>query len=142
MTDPRVQQPLVVVNLGHRTPRRPRVLGRSLLVDRDRRREPFNDVHVGLFHLTEELPRVGRQRLDVPPLALGIDRVEGERRLARPRKTGEDHQLVARDRQRDVLEVVLAGAANRYLVDWQRIPIPSLLLPQTWRWPWRLAGRP
>jgi hypothetical protein len=45
-------------------------------------------------------------------LALGIDGVEGERGLARPRKTREYDQLVARDGEIDVLEVVLARAAD------------------------------
>ena len=44
---------------------------------------PSMRVDVGLLHPLEELPRVGRQRLDVAALPLGVDRVEGERRLAR-----------------------------------------------------------
>src|SRR5262249_3063730 len=39
--------------------------------------------------------------------------VEGERRLARAREPGEHHQLVARDLDVDVLEIVLACATDR-----------------------------
>ena len=40
---------------------------------------------VGLLHHLEELARIGRERLDVAALPLGIDGVEGEARLARCR---------------------------------------------------------
>ena len=87
--DARVQQAQVVVDLGDRADRRARVARRRLLVDRDRRREPLDRVDVGLLHLPEELARVGRQRLDVAALALGVERVERERRLARAREPGD-----------------------------------------------------
>ena len=112
----RPQQPQVVVDLGHRPDRRARVARGRLLVDRDRRREPLDRVDVGLVHLPEELARIGRQRLDVAALALGVDRVEREARLARAGQPGDDDQRVARQRQRDVLEVVLPGAGDDDLV--------------------------
>jgi hypothetical protein len=84
----------------------------GLLVDRDRRRQALDEVDVGLVHLPEELAGVGRQRLDVAPLALGEDRVEGEAGLAGPGQPGEDDEGVARQVERDVLEVVLARTAH------------------------------
>ena len=110
--DARVEQAEVVVDLGDRADGRARVARRRLLVDRDRRRQALDEVDVGLVHLAEELPRVRRQRLDVAALALGVDRVERERRLARAREPGEDDQLVARQLEVDVAEVVLAGAPD------------------------------
>src|SRR5471030_2513096 len=68
------------------------------------------------FHLPQELASVGRQRFDVAPLALGIDGVEGKRRLAAARQPGDDHQLVARKHEVDVLEVVLPRTADLDLV--------------------------
>ena len=79
-------------------------------------RQPLDEVDVGLVHLAEELAGVGRQRLDVAALALGEDRVERERGLARPGQAGEDDQAVPREVEGDVLEVVLAGAADDQLV--------------------------
>src|SRR3954453_1722620 len=76
--DPRVEQAQVVVDLGHRAHRRARVARGRLLVDRDRRAEAVDVVDVRLLHHLEELPRVGRERLDVAALALGVDRVEGK----------------------------------------------------------------
>ena len=116
LADPRPEQAQVVVDLGDGADRRARVARGRLLVDRDRRREPLDRVDVGLLHLAQELARVGRQRLDVAALALGVDRVEGEARLARAREPGDDDQRVARQLDVDALEVVRAGARDDDLV--------------------------
>jgi hypothetical protein len=42
-------------------------------------RSPADRVDLGLFHLPEELPGVGRERLDVAPLPLGVEGVERQR---------------------------------------------------------------
>ena len=107
------EQPQIVVDFGNGADSRTRVGTRGLLLDRDRRRQALDEVHVRLFHLFEELPGVRRQRLDVPPLPFRVDRVEGERGLAGSRETGDDHQLVAREIHVDVLQVVHAGPAHR-----------------------------
>ncbi len=116
LADPRPQQPQVVVDLGHRPDRRAWVARGRLLVDRDRRREPLDRVDVRLVHLPQELARVRRQRLDVPALALGVDRVECEARLARARQARDHDQGVARQLERDVLQIVLARARDDDLV--------------------------
>ena len=110
--DAREEQPHVVVDLGRRADRRARVADAVLLPDRDRRRDAVDAIDVRLLHPLEELPRVGRQRLDVAPLPFGVDRVEGERRLPRPAHAGDDDQLAERQRDVDVLEVVRARAAH------------------------------
>ena len=115
MPDPRPQQAQVVVDLGDRADRRARVARGGLLVDRDRRRQALDRVHVRLVHLAQELARVGRQRLDVAALALGVDRVEGEARLARSGQARDHDQRIARQPQVEVLEVVLARARDDYL---------------------------
>ena len=112
----RVEQPQVVVDLGDRADRGAGVLRGGLLVDRDGRREALDEVDVGLVHLPEELARVGGQRLDVPALALGEDRVERQARLAGAREPGEDDERVPRQLERDVLQVVLAGTPDHELV--------------------------
>ncbi len=73
---------------------------------------PLDGIHVGLVHHRQELPRVGRQRFHVAALALGVQRVEGQRGLAGPRQTGDDNQAVARQIYVDVAQVVRAGAAD------------------------------
>ena len=109
---PGEQQPEVVVDLGDRADGRARVPAGALLVDRDGRAQPVDLVDVRLLHLAEELARVGAQALDVAPLAFGVDRVEGEAALAAAGQPGDDDQPVARERDVDVLEVVLARSAN------------------------------
>jgi hypothetical protein len=75
-------------------------------------REALDLVDLGYRHLIEQPPRVGRDRLEVSPLRLGVERPERERRLAGARDPGEHDERVARQLDVDVLEVVLAGAAH------------------------------
>ena len=111
--DARPQQPHVVVDLGDGADRRARVLRGGLLLDGDGGRQAVDLVDVRLLHHLQELPGIGRQRLDVAALALGVDGVEGERGFAGAGQAGEHHELVARELDVDVLEVVLARAADR-----------------------------
>ena len=53
-----------------------------------------------------------RQRLDVPPLPLREERVEGQRRLAGAGDAGDDGEPIVRNLEGDVLEVVLAGSLD------------------------------
>ena len=106
------EEPQVVVDLRHGADGGPGVPARALLVDRDGRRKPVDLVDVRLLHLAEELPRVRRQALDIPALALRVDGVEREAALPRAGQAGDDDEPVARERDGDVLEVVLARAAN------------------------------
>ncbi len=110
--DPGEQQAKVVVHLGDGSDRRPRIPRRRLLIDRDRRRQTLDEIDIGFVHLPEELTGIRRQRLDIAALTFGIDRVEGQRRLARPGQAGEDDQLLARQVDIDVLEVVFSRASN------------------------------
>src|SRR5205085_3870541 len=83
--DTRVQEAQVVVDFRLRADGRARVARRVLLTDGYGRRDAQDLVHVRLVHTFEELTRVSRKGFDVAPLPLGVDRVEGERRLARTR---------------------------------------------------------
>ena len=83
MADAREQQAQVIIDLGDGGDGRARIARGRLLLDRNRRRESLDRIDVRLLHLLQELARVGRERLDVAPLAFGVNRVEGERRLAR-----------------------------------------------------------
>ena len=114
--DSRVEEAQIVVDLGHGADRRARVARGRLLVDRDRRTEAVDVVDVRLLHHLEELARVGGERLDVAALALRVDRVEGERRLARAGQPGDADEAVPRQADGDVLQVVLAGAVYDKLV--------------------------
>jgi hypothetical protein len=110
--DARVQQAQIVVDLGHRADGGARIVARRLLLDGDRGRQSLDQVDVGLLHELQELARIRRQRLDVAALALGVQRVEGERALARAGETGDDDEALTRQLDAQVLQVVRARAAN------------------------------
>jgi hypothetical protein len=106
----RVEQAQEVVDLGDRAHGRARAAPEPLLVDGQRGRQPVDAVDVGLGQLVEELVRVRREALDVAALALGVQGVERQRRLAGAAGTGDDHQLTPRDLQVQVAQVVHAHA--------------------------------
>ena len=108
----REQQLHVIVQFGHGADRGARGAHRVGLVDGDRGRDAVDAVDLRLVHAVEELARIGREGLDVAPLALGVERVEHERTLARSGHAGDHDQLVQRDGEAEVLEVVLARAVD------------------------------
>ena len=69
-------------------------------------------IDVRLVHDGKELARVGRERLDVAPLPLGVDGIEGERGFAAAGEAGDDDHAVARQVEVDVFQVVGARTAN------------------------------
>ena len=110
--DLRVEQAQVVVDLGGGAHRRARGADRILLLERHRRPHVLDAIHVGPIDPVEEHARVRRERFDVAPLALGEQRVEGERGLAGAGDAGDDGEPIVRDLEGDVLEVVLAGSLD------------------------------
>jgi hypothetical protein len=106
------QQLQMVVELGHRADRRARAAHRVGLVDRDRRRHALDLVDRRAVHPLEELARVGAEGLDVAALALGVQRVEHQARLARAARPGHDRHFSGADVEIEVLEVVLSRAAD------------------------------
>ena len=83
-----------------------RVLDGVLLLDGDGGQDAVDLVDVRPVDALQELPHVGRHRLDEPPLPLGVERVERQRRLSRTRRAGHHRQLPLRDVDRNVLEIV------------------------------------
>ena len=103
------QQPEVVIDLGARAYRAARVARHRALLHGDGRRQPADEVAVGLGHAAHELARIGGKALDITALPLGVERVEGQRRLAAARQARHDDELAARNRHVNVLQVVDAG---------------------------------
>ncbi len=135
------EQPQVVVDFGDRADRRPRIRRRRLLLDGDRRRQAVDQIDVRLLHLLEKLAGVGRERLDVAPLAFRVDRVERQRRLARAGQTGDDDQPVARQIDVDVPKVVDARAADGDPVMSHRAWTPTVLVADSSNSPFVPAWR-
>jgi hypothetical protein len=108
----RVEELQVIVELRHRPDRRARRAHRVGLVDRDCGRDAVDAVDLRTVHTIEELTRVRRERLDVATLAFRVQRVEHQRGLAGARHARHDDQLVRRQVEIQVPEVVLPCPAN------------------------------
>ena len=63
----------------------------------------------GLRHPLQELLGVGRERLDVPALPLGVEGVEGKAALARAGGAGDDRERAVGQLDGDALQIVLAS---------------------------------
>ena len=105
----RVEQTDKVVDFGNSANSRARVLVGGLLLNGDDRAEAVDAVHVGTFHIADEVACVSRESLHIATLAFSIDSVESKRRLAAAAQTGEDNQLVAWQVDVYILQVVFAG---------------------------------
>ena len=122
-----VEDAQVVVDLGDRADRRARVDRGRLLLDRDRGREAADLVELRLLLLAEELARVGREALDEASPALGVDRVDRERGLARTRGSGEHHELLLGNPDGDSLQVVLTSPGHEDLVGFHNCSLSAPL---------------
>ena len=114
-TQPRRQHAKIVVHLRERADRRSRRAPGRPLLDRHRRGEPLNLFEHRFRHLPHKLPRIGRKALDIPPLPLGVERVEGERGFPRAAGAAADRHRAAGNIGIDRFEIVLRRAADRDL---------------------------
>ena len=73
-----VEDAEVVVDLRDGRDNGARIAARRVLFNGNGRGQALDLLDVGLFHAVEKLPRIGRKRLDVAALALGIERVKGK----------------------------------------------------------------
>ena len=112
LADPGEQQSQIVVDLGDRPQRAPRIGRPGPLVDRHGRRQALDRVDVGPLELVEELPGIARKAFEIPALAFGIDRVKRQRALPRPADARQDDQAIPRQVDVDILQVVHAGTAD------------------------------
>ena len=113
---PSVKQAKIVVDLRYGTHGGAGVARRGFLVDGDGGGQPLDGVDVRLFHLPQKHARVGGQALHIAALPFGINGVKSQAGFAGPAQAREHHQLVARDLQCDVFQIMFARAANDELV--------------------------
>ena len=102
----------VIVDLGNGTHRGTAASGRHPLLDRNGGGEVVDPIHIGLLHSPRKLTDIGAQALDIPPLTLGIQRIEGEGTLAGSAQAGHNGHLSEGQVHIHVLEVVYPGAPN------------------------------
>ena len=111
---PGVEHAQEIVDLRYRPDGGPGIQPGGFLFDGNGGCQTRDPVDVRFLHLAEELPRVGGERFDVPPLALGVEGVEGQRGLAGTGYAGKADQRVFRKVQVHVLQVVNAGPFDLY----------------------------
>ena len=111
-----VQQAQVIVDFSNGADCGAGTPAGSLLLDGNGRAQSIDGIHIGAFHLVEELAGIGGECFHVTALPLCVNCVESERGFAGTAEPGDDRQRVSRDFDIDVLQIVLAGAMHRYEV--------------------------
>ena len=129
----------MVVQLGHGPDGGARGPHRAVLVNGNSRQNAVNTLDLGLVHAVEKLPRIGREALDIAPLAFSVQDIESQTRLARPTDPGHHRQLAQGNLHIDVFEIVLARASypNRVAtrpVGFQSCPPRMGISGQVERW--------
>ena len=102
------QQAEEMVNFGYRGHRALAAAPRGALFNADGRRQPGDKIDLRPRNLVHELPGIGVHGVQEAALSLGKKDVKHQGALARTADAGDDHKLVARDGQRQVLQVMLA----------------------------------
>ena len=108
----RKEQPEKMINFRDRRDGGFPAAARDALLDRHARRDAFDEIDVRLLQLLDELPRIGRHAVEETALPFGKKNVEREGRFPRAAQAGDDDHLVARNIERDVLQIVLARAVD------------------------------
>ena len=106
------QHSQIVIEVRHRPHRRAGILHHGLLFYGDDRGQAVHEVDVGLLQLGDESPGESRKRFHEPPLTFGVYGVERQGGLPGTAHSGDNDQLVARDFEVDIPQVVLAGALD------------------------------
>ena len=104
---PRKQQPQEMIDLGYGCHRAFPAASAGALLDRNGRRNSSDQIHVRPGKLLHELPRVRVHRIEEPALSLREQKIERQRAFTGPADARDHDITVPRDRQRDVLKVVL-----------------------------------
>ena len=103
----------MIVELGHRPDGRARRPHGIDLVNSDGRRNSLDTVDLRPIHTIEKLSCVRRKCFDVTPLTFRIKRIERERGFTRAADARHDDELVERQVDVEILEVVLPRASDR-----------------------------
>ena len=105
------EQPKVIVDLSGSSDSRARRSGGIALTNGDRWSDSKHFIDFRSFDAFEELSCIRRKRLDVSPLAFGIDGVEGKRGFTGAAHARNDGQRIVGNLKVDVLEIVNPNAA-------------------------------
>ena len=112
LANPGEEEPQKLVNFRHTTHCGACVPGRNPLFDGYSRANPADIVHVRFFHTSEELACVARQTFDISTLSFSIQGIHSDAGLSRATHAGDNHQLVFRNLQIHILQIVGPGALD------------------------------
>ncbi len=76
--DAGIEQTKIIINLRHRAHRGTRVAVGGFLVNGDGRGKTVNPLHIGFFHLAQELPCIRGERFHVASLPFRIDGIKSQ----------------------------------------------------------------
>jgi hypothetical protein len=88
--DPRVKEPIVVVDFSYRPHGGPGVTVGSFLFYRNSRGKPLNIIQVRLVHTPQKLPGIGGKAFHITPLTFGKDGVKGQGTFTGPGQAGDN----------------------------------------------------
>ena len=100
------QQSEVIIDFSRRPDRRSGIPDAYFLLNGNGRGYTFNIITFRLAHSAKKLPSIGRKTLHIATLALGIERIESQRRLSAARKPCNDHETVSRDTYIYIFQIV------------------------------------
>ena len=112
---PGVEEAEEVGYLGNGADGRAWVAVGALLLYGNGRAEAVDALHLRPLHHADVVAGVGGEGVHVAAPGLGVDGVEGQRRLAAAAQAGDDHEGMPRYPQGDALEVVDRGLADVYV---------------------------
>ena len=76
------------------------------------RRQTGNQIDIRPLQLLGKLARIRRHGIEEPPLSLGKKDVKSQRAFTRSAQSGDDDKLIPRNLQRNVFQVMFAGAVD------------------------------
>ena len=129
LADSREEEAEEVIDLGDRPDGAAGILVGRLLFDGNNGAQAGDLVHIGSFHIPDELPGIGPKTFHIAALAFGVDGVEGEGGFSAAADAGDDDQLVLRNADVDVLKIVYprAGYVDHFFFFRDGCPAGSIL---------------
>ncbi|EFC52357.1 hypothetical protein NEISUBOT_04103 [Neisseria subflava NJ9703] len=111
-TDACVQKTQVIVDFRNRADGGARVVAGGFLLDGNRGRQAFDQIDIGFVHHLQKLTGIGGKALNITALAFGIQSIKCQRRFAAAGQSCYHHELVARNVQIDIFQIMRACAAD------------------------------
>ena len=108
----RKQKPKIIINFCHRSYSRTRIAAGRLLVNRNRWTKSFNRINIRLVHRPQKLTRIRIQALHITTLTLGVNRIKCQAGFPRPTKPSNHHQLISRNLNIYIFQIVLTSTFN------------------------------